>query len=180
MHESLCDYLLELARNAVEAAATRVDITVEETEGTLRASVADNGRGMSEAERARCLDPFGTAAGKHPERRTGLGLPLLEAALAQADGTLRVECRSGNGTCVTAEQHLNSPDALPTGSIPDLCRTLAAGIELCHWRFTHQRNCKRYSIEFTSDATSASPAEQQRLQTRLRECERDLTGEATL
>ena len=114
MHESLCDYLLELARNAVEAAATRVDITVEETEGTLRASVADNGRGMSEAERARCLDPFGTAAGKHPERRTGLGLPLLEAALVQRFQTSAVPLQPASNSATGALRTNATANATPS------------------------------------------------------------------
>jgi len=61
-------------------------------------TVADNGPGMTEEVRARCLEPFFTT--KDSNRGTGLGLPTVHALVGEAGGHLEIESVLGQGTTV--------------------------------------------------------------------------------
>jgi len=72
--------------------------------GDLVVIVRDTGRGMSEAEVPRALEPFGQAAlgeiaGR--DKGTGLGLPLSKSLLALHGGDLSVTSRLNEGTAVS-------------------------------------------------------------------------------
>ncbi len=60
--------------------------------------VADTGHGMTEDVRSRCLDPFFTT--KPSDVGTGLGLATVATIVSEANGTLSLESRPGNGTTV--------------------------------------------------------------------------------
>ncbi len=59
-------------------------------------SVTDTGVGMSEAVRARALEPFFTT--KPLGKGTGLGLALLDGFMQQAHGMLKIDSAPGAGT----------------------------------------------------------------------------------
>lgn len=68
-----------------------------EGEGTpLQVHVVDDGQGMSEAVRQRCLEPFFTT--KPSGQGTGLGLAVCASLVAAAGGTLSVDSAPGQGT----------------------------------------------------------------------------------
>jgi signal transduction histidine kinase len=80
----------------------------------VRIVVADNGRGMSEAELGRAFDDFYTTK---PDG-TGLGLSVVRRLVADLGGALRVETEPGTGTQVlvdlpTVPPHPNPPRAAP-------------------------------------------------------------------
>lgn len=110
-------HVLDILQNAVEAGATRVDLTISEEPALdrLTVTVADNGRGMDEATVARVTDPFYTS---RSTRHVGLGLPLWAAAAQRADGNMRVRSQPGVGTAVSAEFRLSHPDRQPLGDMP--------------------------------------------------------------
>jgi len=83
----------ETLRNVqAHAAARHVRVEVScAAPGTIRLTVADDGRGFDAARRA------SRAGDGH------LGLTLLEDVVAQAGGTLTVEAQAGTGTSVTLE-----------------------------------------------------------------------------
>jgi PAS domain S-box-containing protein len=58
--------------------------------------VIDNGVGMSEAERDRCLEPFFTT--KPPGQGTGLGLSIVHGIVNGFQGVLEIDSRKGLGT----------------------------------------------------------------------------------
>lgn len=118
MHASICDTLSDLVQNALEAGATRVELDVYTGPDRIEVRVADNGKGMSEAEAARAFDPFYSEAGKHAGRRVGLGLPLAAQTAEAAGGGLSLRSRPGEGTevCVSLDAaHLDAP---PLGDLP--------------------------------------------------------------
>lgn len=63
--------------------------------GVVLIEVADNGIGMDEETRVRCLEPFFTTKG---ERGTGLGLAMVFGAVQRHSATLEIESAPGRGT----------------------------------------------------------------------------------
>lgn len=127
-------HLLDIARNAVEAGAGRIAVTIEEDAAAdlLAMEVADDGRGMAPELARRALDPFVTT---RATRHVGLGLPLLEQAARQCGGGVTVESAPGGGTTVRATFQRSHWDRAPLGDVPGaLLAILLAGrpIELAY------------------------------------------------
>jgi signal transduction histidine kinase/ActR/RegA family two-component response regulator len=59
--------------------------------------IQDNGVGMTETTRSRCLEPFFTTKG---ERGTGLGLPMVFGMLQRHGGDLEIDSELGRGSTV--------------------------------------------------------------------------------
>ncbi|MGH7074729.1 MAG: sensor histidine kinase [Stellaceae bacterium] len=101
----LMQILLNLLSNAVKfAPGGRVELSARlETGGALMIAAADNGIGMSAAEIAIALTPFGqvdnTLTRKHIG--TGLGLPLARAMMEMHGGNLTIESELDRGTVVS-------------------------------------------------------------------------------
>ena len=132
-------HLLDIAQNSIAAGARHVDLEVEECEGVLRLTVADDGRGMSPEFLASVTDPFTTT---RTTRKVGLGLPLLRLAAEQTGGSLQVESQLGVGTTVTATFYIEHIDCPPLGdtdsTVALLAQGLPEGMELSYTRKTPQ------------------------------------------
>ena len=120
MHYALVDYVLDIAQNAVEAGSSEVVVGLDETEAGFRVAIRDNGRGMTEEEKARALDPFYTDGTKHAKRKVGLGLPFLAEAIELAGGEWTLESEKGAGTKVEFDFPSASVDSPPVGDVPSL------------------------------------------------------------
>jgi signal transduction histidine kinase len=96
--------LLNLLSNAVKfAPGGLVQISARrEHTGALAIAVTDNGIGMSLAEIAVALTPFGQVDNSLTRKHagTGLGLPLARAMMEMHGGSLGVESEPGQGTVV--------------------------------------------------------------------------------
>jgi PAS domain S-box-containing protein len=113
--------LINLIFNAVDAMPTGGVLTlrtriVERSPGrpklrSLLVEVADNGVGMDEETRRRCLEPFFTTKG---ERGTGLGLAMVYGMVQRHDADFEIESTAGQGTTVRLSF------AVPVGGAPDL------------------------------------------------------------
>jgi PAS domain S-box-containing protein len=95
-------------------AATRglIRISARAQDGEVRLRVSDNGSGMNEEVRRRCMEPFFTTRDRpaDPSRvGTGIGLSTVHAAVTQAGGRIEIESRLGVGTTFT----LHLPLAMP-------------------------------------------------------------------
>jgi signal transduction histidine kinase len=77
-------HILDLAENSITAAATRIEIGIDEDSirDLLTIEITDDGTGMSRQMADRVLDPFVTT---RTTRKVGLGLPLFAQA-ARAGG----------------------------------------------------------------------------------------------
>ncbi|MGB4418024.1 MAG: ATP-binding protein, partial [bacterium] len=80
--EELSLHILDLVQNSIRAAATRVEILIQENvaEDRFLIEVKDNGQGMAEEFVREALNPFTTT---RTTRRVGLGLSLLDMAARQ-------------------------------------------------------------------------------------------------
>jgi anti-sigma regulatory factor (Ser/Thr protein kinase) len=110
-------HLLDIVRNAVEAGASRVAVTITEDTAAdrLTLEVGDDGRGMTPELARRVVDPFTTS---RATRHVGLGLPLLAQAARQCAGDLKVESEPGRGTTVRATFQWSHWDRAPLGDVP--------------------------------------------------------------
>jgi hypothetical protein len=133
MHFTLADLITDITQNAVEAGAGLVELEVSESAansdgansgGEFRFLVRDNGKGMTEEEVKRAIDPFVTDGIKHPNRKVGLGLPFLIQMAEQSNGGWDIKSEKGKGTTVTAWFDSGNVDIPPTGDIPGMFRTI--------------------------------------------------------
>ena len=109
-------HVLDLIENAVRAGAATVVVSVAEApeHDLLTVRVEDDGPGLPPAALATAASPFYTTK---PGARTGLGLSLLHASAAQADGTLRLGRSPLGGLLVEARLRLRAIDRLPLGDL---------------------------------------------------------------
>lgn len=85
-----------LAENALQHGATRLDITTSAGTRSLSISVRDDGSGISEGNRERVFQPFFST--RREQGGTGMGLDIVRAMLSAHGGTIRLTPSSGTGT----------------------------------------------------------------------------------
>jgi hypothetical protein len=133
LHFTLSDLVTDIAQNAAESGAGRVELEIRETyaggdsgpqEAEFRFTVRDNGRGMSPEERGRAVDPFVTDGKKHPNRKVGLGIPFLIQTAEQSGGGWDLKSEKGKGTTICAWFDLYNVDTPPQGDLPGMFRMI--------------------------------------------------------
>jgi signal transduction histidine kinase len=94
--EQLRRAVVNLVRNAVEAApaASEVEVVARAADGEAVIEVRDRGAGLAREARASLFRPFFTTK----ERGTGLGLALAKKVADAHGGTLALDDREGGGT----------------------------------------------------------------------------------
>jgi two-component system sensor histidine kinase RegB len=92
-----------LIDNAFEASGANehVTVSVAPTGGGIRFTVRDEGRGMSEQERERAVEPFFST--KPEGQRMGLGLFLARTVTEELGGSFDLTSTEGRGTTVSVE-----------------------------------------------------------------------------
>lgn len=123
MHRTICDYILDVVQNSIEAGSRLVVLDLIEEERTLTVYVSDDGKGMTEDELKRAQDPFYSDGTKHTKRKVGLGLAFLGQAVAVAGGSMDVRSEKGKGTSVVFSFDADHLDTPPIG---DVTATLVA------------------------------------------------------
>ena len=115
MHATICDLMTDLVQNAVEASATRIELTIHETIENIEFEVKDNGKGMNQETQAKAVDPFYSDGRKHAHRRVGLGLPFLFQTAEAAGGCAEIESQEGVGTVIRFRAQAQHVDLPPFG-----------------------------------------------------------------
>jgi signal transduction histidine kinase/ActR/RegA family two-component response regulator len=107
VESELREALTNLVLNAVDAMPEGGMLTLRTSLDKLRGTsasatarpvlveVVDNGSGMDEETRRRCLEPFYTTKG---ERGTGLGLAMVYGTIQRHGGEIEIESTPGQGT----------------------------------------------------------------------------------
>jgi len=124
LHFTVADLITDIAQNAVEAGSSLVEIEVDDSGKEFRFLVKDNGKGMTEEELKRAIDPFVTDGVKHPNRKVGLGLPFLIQMAEMSNGGWDIKSEKGKGTTVSAWFDSGNVDMPPVGDIPGMFRTI--------------------------------------------------------
>jgi hypothetical protein len=118
MHAEICDFILDIVQNAVEAGASLIEVALTETESTLTCRVQDNGKGMTAKELSSARDPFYTDGIKHVGRKIGMGIPFLIQAAESAGGSVNIESDKGKGTECCFSFDRKNLDTPPLGDVP--------------------------------------------------------------
>jgi signal transduction histidine kinase/ActR/RegA family two-component response regulator len=98
VESELREALTNLVFNAVDALPQGGIITLrtrQTNSGMVAIEIEDDGIGMDEATRQRCLEPFFSTKG---ERGTGLGLAMVYGAVQRHGGDIEIESAIGKGT----------------------------------------------------------------------------------
>jgi signal transduction histidine kinase len=97
--EEIKQAVTNLVNNGMEAMEKggKLGIRTAHVEGKLEISVTDEGKGMTEEEQKRILEPFYTTK----EGGTGLGMAVVKKVMDRHGGEIRVRSATGEGTTVT-------------------------------------------------------------------------------
>ncbi len=106
--DQLFRVLANLGQNAVEAGATRIEVTAERRNRQLRIEMADNGPGLSPRARERLFQPF---AGSARPGGSGLGLAIARDLMHAHGGEIRLLRSTAEGTVFALELPVDSPQS---------------------------------------------------------------------
>ncbi len=99
---SVRDVVFNLVDNAIDAAATAVEVqlraSVDQAPANVEIRVIDDGPGVAETDVDRSFEPFFTTK----VDGTGMGLAIAEALVGELDGSLRYERNAGRTLFVVA------------------------------------------------------------------------------
>jgi len=123
-----------------------VQVSVVEKDGMIELKVVDNGKGMDAATVARVFDPFYTEAGKHDNRKIGMGLPFVKQTCDACGGKVSLQSEKGIGTTLVCTFEADNIDLPPMGDLASAVLSLfnfAGDFDLI---FTHIKGTESYSI----------------------------------
>jgi len=146
VHATLCDLMTDIIQNAVEADATRIELTIRETDETVEFEVRDNGKGMNQETQAKAIDPFYSDGRKHMRRRVGLGLPFLFQTAEAAGGRAELESQEGAGTVIRFRAQAQHVDLPPFGDFAGTAAMMLTLLPKGDLTITKTRNSEGYSF----------------------------------
>ena len=141
--------ILDIAENSVKARAALVEITIDETDETLRLVITDDGCGMTAEILRTVTDPFYTT---RTTRKVGMGLPLLKLEAEMTGGSLEIASKHeseypDHGTSVTALFYKNHIDFTPLGDITETIVTLIRGHPDTDFLFKHTFDGREVALD---------------------------------
>jgi hypothetical protein len=146
MHHTLCDYLLDITQNGVEAGANSLTVSLFESEKKIEMKVEDNGCGMSEDTLKKAIDPFFTDPKKHSARKAGFGLPFLIQATETCGGEFSIKSKEGEGTTISCFFDAENIDTPPIGNIAITVVTLMTLAEEYELLFERKTKNDEYQV----------------------------------
>ncbi len=146
MHATICDMITDLVQNSIEANATEIKLTIEETEKILNVMIIDNGKGMSAAVLEKARDPFYTDGQKHRHRQIGMGLPFLFQTAEMTEGTAAIDSVEAVGTTVSFSFDRTHLDLPVFGNFPLTAVSLMSYGTTSNLKIEHRVNGKSYRV----------------------------------
>lgn len=139
-------HILDIAQNSITVGASLVKITIDEdtVADTLKISIEDNGKGMSEDFLKKVRDPFTTTRTTRP---VGMGISLFESAAVACGGYLDIKSKLGVGTLVTALFKHSHIDRAPVGNMADTFVTVIGTKPDVDFVYTHTYNGNGFTID---------------------------------
>jgi signal transduction histidine kinase len=115
--QELGEAITNLIFNAADAIQKRGAITIRsESNGRwLTVTVSDDGTGMNEETKSRCMEPFFTTKG---DQVAGLGLGVVYGVVQRHDGELDIQSELGRGTTVSISLPLERGIKAPAAELP--------------------------------------------------------------
>lgn len=144
--EELSLHILDIVQNSIAADAANIKVEIiEDIEAdSLKISVEDNGKGMSEETVKKVCDPFTTG---RTTRRVGMGIPLLKLAAELTGGGISIESKLGEGTKITAWFGYSHIDRQPLGDIASTMQQLICMNEQVDFMYIHRVGKKVFELD---------------------------------
>lgn len=147
MHRTVCDFVLDLVENSVEAGSSAIAVSFSETETFLRLRIQDNGKGMNAEEIAQATDPFySDFQNKHPERKVGLGLSFAAQTASEIGGEFSLKSQEGVGTLLELSFPVTNIDCPPIGEVVSTLAALFGFEGSYELQLRRMRNGEEYTI----------------------------------
>ncbi len=146
MFEELSLHILDIAMNSLAANASKVEISVLESQKRdwLILRIRDNGHGMDSATLQRVLR--GGTTKRARKKNIGLGLALLRQTTEMCGGSFYVKSAPGKGTSVTASMRLNHVDRPALGDLNSTILTLCAANPKVDIRLHYQIDTEKFQF----------------------------------
>ncbi len=98
------------AEHAIEESrgGGRLTVTTEGRDGVVRVAIADDGPGLTEADRARVFEPFFTT--RDAEGGSGIGLSIVHSVVAEHGGGIDARSAPGGGAVFVVELPAAAPE----------------------------------------------------------------------
>jgi len=144
--EELSLHILDIVENSINAGADRitVKIIIDRIMDLFKIEIVDNGKGMDATTVKQVIDPFFTTK---PERKTGLGLPLLAQAAESCGGKVIVNSQLEIGTTVTATFRYAHIDRQPLGNIDETLLALIISHPEIHFIYQYENRVKNIYLD---------------------------------
>jgi len=146
VHATICDLIMDLVQNSIEARAEEIELIVRETGEQIHFSVKDNGKGMSKEVQAKAVDPFYSNGEKHAHRRVGLGLPFLFQTAEATGGRAAIESEEGCGTRIDFCAEAAHIDLPPFGDFASTATLMLSQMNSGELRIVHEAGGESYTL----------------------------------
>ena len=115
----LREMLTNLIFNAVDAISESGTVTIRSRsiEDEVVLEVADNGSGMTEEVRQKCLEPFFSTKG---DKGTGMGLSMVFGTIKRHESTIYIETEMGKGTTFVIRFPIRDETGADAGDIAEI------------------------------------------------------------
>jgi hypothetical protein len=136
-------HILDVVQNAVAAKAKNIGIHIMECkkDDYLLITIRDDGKGMSQDQVEKVMDPFFTS---RTTRRVGLGMPMLKATAQACEGDVTVESAVGQGTEIRADFKMSHIDLPPLGNMISTLTTLILGSPNINFIYDHSTDTNNF------------------------------------
>jgi hypothetical protein len=138
-------HILDIVQNSIAAKAKNIGIHILESkrDDYLLITIRDDGKGMSQDQIEKVMDPFFTS---RTTRRVGLGMPMLKATAQACEGDVTVESEVGRGTEIRAEFKMSHIDLPPLGDMASTLVTLILGSQNINFVYDHSTDTNAFSF----------------------------------
>lgn len=139
-------HILDIVQNSITANATVVEISVFEDTilDTLKITITDNGKGMSEEFLKKVRDPFTTTRTTRP---VGMGISLFESSAILTGGSFEIKSKLGVGTTVSATFVHSHIDRQPLGDMAQTFVTIISSKPEIDYVYNHTYNGESFTID---------------------------------
>ena len=135
---------LDIVRNSLEACATEIELTVNETDDSITVMIKDNGKGIEKP-----ADALSILYTSRKTRRVGMGLPIFRAKAEMTGGVFGITSNTGadHGTVVSAVFMKNGKGSIPIGRMPETVVSFVSGLGDSDLRFAHTLHEKVVTLD---------------------------------
>lgn len=137
-------HILDIVQNSVHAGATEIEIDITESlsDNQYIIRISDNGKGMDNETLQSLSNPFFTTKNK----KTGLGIPLLQQHAEMTGGTVNIWSEPGKGTVITAIFTHDHFDRQPMGDMASTFISLLVAYPQIEFIYNHNTGTNEVNI----------------------------------